>query len=167
MGLENAGKTSILLSLQKKTNLMSYYKLNPTKGVQIVNINDIHSDYVVWDFGGQAEYRQEYLKDFSKYLIGSDKLIFVIDVQATETYDLALDYFEKIVEFIEKENIQLEISIFLHKFDADIQLNPNLPLVREDIPNLKKKLVSKIPKTIPYKFFKTSIFTGFQKIPDY
>ena len=36
MGLDNSGKTSILLSLQKKVNLLTYYSLKPTKGINIV-----------------------------------------------------------------------------------------------------------------------------------
>ena len=35
MGLDNSGKTSILLSLRKDTNLLSYCALKPTLGIDI------------------------------------------------------------------------------------------------------------------------------------
>ena len=35
LGLDNSGKTSIVLALKGNENLLSYYSLKPTKGIQI------------------------------------------------------------------------------------------------------------------------------------
>lgn len=53
IGLDNSGKTSILLSLTKTTNLLSYFSIKPTKGIQISSIEDGERIVKVWDFGAK------------------------------------------------------------------------------------------------------------------
>ena len=74
MGLDNAGKTSIILSLQCDTNILSYFKLKPTRGIKRINFEDFSKHYHIWDFGGQEQFRNEYLDDLKEYLIDSKKL---------------------------------------------------------------------------------------------
>ena len=92
MGLDNSGKTSIILSLKKDTNLLSYYSLQPTQGLNITNIEDQGVTYNIWDFGGQEQYRQDYLINFEKHIQGVNRVIYVIDVQDSERYEIALQY---------------------------------------------------------------------------
>ena len=56
------------------------------------------SEYNIWDFGGQEGYRKEYLDNFEKYLTGANKIIYVIDVQDSTRYDLALEYMENVIK---------------------------------------------------------------------
>ncbi len=162
MGLDNAGKTSIILSLQKETNLLTYYNLNPTKGVQTVNLEDIERRLNIWDFGGQSIYRQDHINAFKKYVDRVNKLIYVVDIQDSKRYQESLDYFKKIMELIEKWKMLIPIDIFLHKFDPGLEM-ASASLVNSEIPKFVKNLIGMIPKDIIYKVFKTSIFTIFQK----
>ena len=38
MGFDNAGKTSIILSMQKGTTILSFFKLTPTKHISYTNL---------------------------------------------------------------------------------------------------------------------------------
>lgn len=130
MGLDKAGKTSILLSLEKNTNLLSYCSLKPTPGINIVNLEDINSQFSIWDFGGQAQYRADYLENMDKYITGVDKIIFVLDVQDIERYELALQYLKDIVDCIKINEQNIDFSVFLHKFDPNLENLINLPIKR-------------------------------------
>ncbi|MHA1229883.1 MAG: ADP-ribosylation factor-like protein [Candidatus Helarchaeota archaeon] len=162
MGLDNSGKTSIVLSLKKDVNLLSYYSLTPTHGVDIVNIETQGKQYSVWDCGGQETYRQEYLKN-QNYLSNVDKIIYVIDVQDIERYDTALKYLSNLIDLLKSRNISVKLSIFLHKFDPNLEEDPNFS---DD--KIKTNLIDKIKTIIPsdfeYDIFKTTIYTVFHKI---
>ena len=132
-----------------------------TKGAAIEKFGNI----VCWDLGGQKKYREEYLKDLGKYVKETDKIIFVFDIQAIDRYKLALDYLNRVVENLISSNTKIDFSIFLHKYD------PNLNKLDKfiEIDNIiESKLVSEIRKTIPsnfnYDIFKTTIYTVFEKI---
>ena len=75
MGLDNGGKTSIVLNLIGKTNLLDYISVNPTLGADIIQheIND--SRYSIWELGGQKVYRDEYLDNFEEYLKEAYKIV--------------------------------------------------------------------------------------------
>ncbi|TFG19535.1 MAG: hypothetical protein EU533_06725 [Promethearchaeota archaeon] len=164
MGLDNAGKTSILLSLDKNTNLMRFYSINPTRGYQIKNVENIANIISIWDFGGQAQFRSEHLQNFNRFLPQTDKLIFVIDVQDIPRYEEAIEFLNQIIHKIQEQNHTLSISIFFHKYDPGIE--ETLPsLIVEEIPKLEQKVREIIPKDFNLEFFTTTIFTVFHKNP--
>ncbi|NVM29054.1 MAG: hypothetical protein HWN65_09430 [Candidatus Helarchaeota archaeon] len=164
MGLDDAGKTSILLSLQRDTNLLSYCSLRPTQGRVIVSFQDRDTLFTVWDFGGQEQYRTDYFQHLDEYFIEVDKIFFVIDVQDTERYDLAFDYLKIIVEYLVKNSLKVDFTIFLHKFDPNLEDHPDFTEER-----LSQTLFGKLKEIIPPNFthdiFKTTIYTIFQKTP--
>lgn len=166
LGLDNAGKTSIVLSLQGK-NLMELLdpeenKLIPTKGRKTDIIQLLGSKFAIWDFGGQVSYRSEHLNKLDEYMAGASKMIYVIDIQDQARYDEALEYFRKIVRKLGDEINKLDISIFLHKYD---------PKLLEDHPELNngkiKALTEEIRSILPEKFrnelYKTTIHTIFER----
>ena len=162
MGLDNSGKTSILLGLQKKTNLLSYYALKPTQGLNIMNLREEDKTYSIWELGGQAKYRGEYLQDLKKYTQKADKIIFVIDVQDIPRYKIALDYLEKIMEYLKSGEERPDLSIFLHKFDPGLEEIESF--TSESISSrLINRLSSIIPSKFDYHIFKSSIYTVFER----
>jgi len=163
MGLDNSGKTSILISLSKDSNLLSYCSLKPTKGVKIQKYETQEELLSVWDFGGQEQYREEYLTNFKKYIDKVEKIIFVIDVQDVKRYEDSLNYLEDIINLLKHEDKMVELSIFLHKYD------PNISEMIEKIEELIKtdlldKVKSLIPKDFKYEIYRTTIYTVFEKI---
>ncbi len=166
IGLDNSGKTSIVLSLKGDRNLLSYYSLKPTPGLKIDEIISASTKFHVWELGGQKIYIKKYLEDFNQYTVDVDKVIFVIDVQDTKRYEIALSYFSDVMERYRANNTFPEISLFLHKFD------PNLEEKHEEAysdKTLDEKIVNKVAKIVgsqfPLNVFKTTIYTVFRKAP--
>ncbi|MHA1680997.1 MAG: ADP-ribosylation factor-like protein [Promethearchaeota archaeon] len=162
MGLDNCGKTSIVHSLQGNSNLLSLCTMTPTQNKVTVNFDARGKSFSIWDFGGQEVFRNEHIKNMESNLRGTDKLIYVIDIQEKEKYGIAIDYLGKILASIRGKNIP--VSIFLHKFDPQIELDEDYS---KDA--LENELLSGIRKVIPegmvVKVFRTTIFTVFQKTP--
>ena len=71
LGLDNAGKTTILKTLSEE----DIKNIQPTHGFNIKNL--AHEDFklTVWDVGGQKTLRPYW----ANYFEGSDALVYVID----------------------------------------------------------------------------------------
>ncbi|MHA1703757.1 MAG: ADP-ribosylation factor-like protein [Promethearchaeota archaeon] len=166
MGLDNSGKTSIVMCLMGVKNLSSFSSLNPTRGVKINKFQALGSEYNIWDFGGQEQFREGYLKDFQSHIKETKKFIYVLDIQDQERFDISLEYLDKIVALLRKIELTIDFSIFLHKHDPDLEFKDSLEesnynnVVMDLIRNIKEL----IPTDFPYQIYKTSIYTVFQKL---
>jgi small GTP-binding protein len=161
MGLDNSGKTSIVLSLSKDTNLLSYFSLKPTQGLKISNLQEGGSSFSIWDFGGQEQYRNNYLQEIDAHFKGADRFIFVIDVQDEDRYATALGYLETLVKSAKINFNSIEMSIFLHKYDPPLEMHSTFNKKVDD--QLIKPLKKILPPSFKCKIFKTSIYTIFKK----
>ncbi len=162
MGLDKSGKTSIVLCLKGIKNLMSFYSLNPTRGIKREIFTVFGSEFNVWDFGGQEQFRKDYSIDFKKNIVGTNKIIFVIDIQDTARYSLALQYLVEVVDLLQKSNQNVDFSIFLHKYDPDIDtVNSNFD--SKEAEEYIKQIKEALPLNFNYELAKTCIFTIFQK----
>ena len=162
MGLDNSGKTSIVLCLMGVKKLSSFASLNPTRGVKINKFQALGSEYNIWDFGGQEQFRSGYLNDFQTLLKGTKKLIYVLDIQDRERYNISLEYLGKILVLLRKHKITLDFSIFLHKFDPDLEFT-SFKLDKNEISDLVRNIKRLIPYDFAVQIYKTSIYTVFQK----
>ncbi len=158
MGLDGSGKTALILSLKGEKNLLSYFSIQPTPGLK--TIRDIRATF--WELGGQIVYRQEYLSNPRRYLDETEKLIFVIDVQAIDRYAEALQYLRQVVTPLATERLLSNIIIFLHKFDPVLE-HPEEFTDAKIYERLVSKIVAMIPPSINCQIYKSSIFTVFQK----
>ncbi len=162
MGLDNVGKTSIVLSLTGDVNLLNFLSLSPTKGTKITDMVIKDAKYRIWDFGGQKFYRDEYLEDYETYLRGASKLIYVIDIQDNEKYDLSLTYLKNILDRLKKLNQHPPLTVFLHKADPNLkEIRPNL--TEEKIKELSELIKNVISNDWYLELYKTSIYTVFEK----
>ena len=165
LGLSDSGKTSILLSFKKHTNILSFCSLKPTKNVKVEDIETENEILNIWDFGGQIDYRRYYIQEFDKYTEGVHKIIFVIDVQNLDKYGEALDYLEEIIVWLNKENKEFKMAIFLHKYDPYLEEKEGFENIDEI---MKERLIKKIrdlmPPLISYEISKTCIYSTFKKI---
>jgi GTPase SAR1 family protein len=164
VGLDNSGKSSILLSLREGTNLLSLLSLKPTKGVTIESFKNSLSNMIIWEFGGQDQYRQQYLENFNRYFNEVDNLIYVIDIQDVDRQELSLTYFKDIIDLLNKNKVKVDISIYLHKYDPNLTIQEKFKNIdRITTPGIIKKIQELIPSGYNYKIFKTSIYTIFEK----
>ncbi|HME51964.1 MAG TPA: ADP-ribosylation factor-like protein [Candidatus Lokiarchaeia archaeon] len=115
LGLDNAGKTSIVnLVIKKIRNVVS---IAPTKGVNWSEAEIFGQKIVIHDLGGQKKYKKKYIENTS-YFDATDVMIFVIDLQDRDRYDIALEYFDKALENLDKLQLKPKLFVFLHKFDG-------------------------------------------------
>jgi len=158
MGLDNVGKTSIVLCLKGVKNLSAFSAIQPTRGFEINTFNTLGSNFNIWDFGGQEQFREDYFKNFKSHIKGTSKLIYVLDIKDRERYDLSLGYLAKIIALLKENKLNLDFSLFLHKFDPDMEV-----IKEEIIQPLIKQIENIIPQSFQHQIYKTSIYTVFQK----
>ena len=163
MGLDNSGKTSIVLCLRGVKDLSSFSSLKPTRGFKINKFQALGSEYSIWDFGGQEQFREGYLNDFQNYIKETNKFIYVLDVQDQERFNISLNYLDKIVILLRKHKINIVFSIFLHKYDPDLEFT-NKEFSDKVVPDLIRNIKELIPNDFRYQIYKTSIYTVFQKL---
>jgi GTPase SAR1 family protein len=153
LGLDNAGKTSILSILQNKFSTIK--TLLPTRGVSRQTIDFLGTSIICWDFGGQIAYRGMYLSRPDLFL-ESDLLIFVIDIQDSIRYKDSLDYLFQIMDIITKLKEKPPILIDLHKFDPDIQANEEYLVKRSEL--IDKIATKALELSFDCTFINTTIF---------
>jgi len=135
MGLENAGKSTIVDVLAQKIRYdqLTPPDMYPTKNVERTTLSE--KNVVVWDFGGQEIYRNEYLADPENYLHYISFAFYVIDVQDYYRLFNSVMFFNTVLPTIIKYSPDAEIGILFHKTDP--KFDPNKK-------NLKKKFLEKI-----------------------
>lgn len=162
MGLDKSGKTSVFLSLKGIRNLMSFYSINPTRGIKRERISVFGSEFHVWDFGGQEQFRKDYITNFNENIIGTNKIIFIIDIQDENRYSLAQSFLLEIVHKLQELKYNIDFSIFFHKYDPDIEIvNKKFDPIKANA--FIKEIKHNMPKNFKYELAKTSIYTIFQK----
>ena len=117
LGLDNAGKTSILTGLKQKFDFMDQVSgLKPTLGVDrnSFSFKFLNTQVLQFDFGGQMKYRQEYLDHKDRYLSETDIIFYVIDIQDPLRFKESLTYFNEIAEYYQNESVKMNFVIFLH-----------------------------------------------------
>jgi GTPase SAR1 family protein len=153
-GLDNAGKTSIILTLSRDFDRLD--NLQPTKGREIKMFNFLGMLISEWDLGGQKVYRQVHLREHAEQTFsGATSLIFVIDTQDKDRTEEAYEYLTQIIDQLKILSIQPKIFCFFHKFDPLPSIN-----VKEYMTNISLKLRNRI-KAIDYpniEFYRTSIY---------
>jgi GTPase SAR1 family protein len=162
MGLDKGGKSSIVLCLKGIRNIASFNLLNPTIRIKRDNFRSYGSELNIWDFGGQEQFRRDYLLNFNEYILGTDKIIFVIDIQDIDRYSIALNYLMEIVKKIKDQKIDIDFSIFCHKYDLDIETT-NKKFDESKADAFIEEIKRKMPADFQYDILKTSIYTVFQK----
>ena len=69
---------------------------------------------------------------------------------------------EEVIKRLRKSNTRVNFSIFLHKFDPDLeQYNKNVN--ESTVKQLINLMIEKIPQNFNYSIHKTSIYTIFEK----
>jgi len=152
-GLDDAGKTSIILSLQREFSKIAI--LSPTRGAQRRIFDFLGKEISEWDLGGQLAYRIAYLKNPGKYFEGTEIAIYVIDVQNKPRISEAISYFKDVIEQFKKLEIEPPIYVFLHKYDPALRRSAQNEMEALVI-ELKDKLRATHYKELYY--YETSIY---------
>ncbi len=151
MGLDNAGKTSILLSM---SNEYDPSKVKPTLGAQRSEMKVLGFPVIRWDLGGQEQYRANYLQKRSRILDDTDLLFYVVDIIDHDRYKEALLYYIDILKYFQEIGLVPSIIILIHKADPEYYKSTECQNFIKEIVNLFKE------KSMDFEveFYTTSIF---------
>jgi small GTP-binding protein len=142
-GLDNAGKTSILTALDKKYDFAKdIVQLKPTIRIEYHKMNFLASKLIIWDMGGQDQYREIYINFQEVYFDSTDLLIYVIDIQDPERFKNSLEYLDAILTFFMESKMDVPLIITFHKYDPDLRDNKE---VLDNIKDLREKIMKKYP----------------------
>ncbi len=137
-GLDRAGKTSLLNTLQKKFSALNDPAPTRSYRRQETEINFMGLNIVSWDLGGQQRYRNEYFKKKYRVFSNTSTLFYVVDVQDPERFDEAAEYFNNIMRTFTSLDLTPTILILFNKVDPDIQGTPE---INERIENFKNSYI--------------------------
>ena len=149
-GIQNAGKTSIIKVLDRQFHKLA--RLVPTKGAERSLSTILGFPVTKWDLGGQEKYRKEYLSSRKETLLESDVVIFVVDIQETETYTEAINYYKRVLGVLEEAGEKPDVIVCLHKADPEVYDN-----FKANITDLMKHCED-ASKLFHHRFFVTSIY---------
>jgi len=153
-GLDTAGKTSIILALQREFSKIAI--ISPTKGAQRRIFEFLGTEISEWDLGGQKSYRISYLKNPSTYFDNTEVAVFVIDIQNNLRIPEAMSYLSDVINRFYKLKIRPPMNILFHKYDPNLTIDN-----KEKYNTLINELKKKIRKELQYEnlsFYETSIY---------
>ena len=153
-GLDTAGKTTIILALQREFSKIALLK--PTRGAQRRIFEFLGREIAEWDLGGQISYRIAYLKNPGKYFDSTEIAIYVIDIQNKARIPEAISYFKDVIEQFKKLEIAPPIYVFLHKYDPALIRN-----ALNELKVLEIEIKEKLKSAVDYKnifFYTTSVY---------
>jgi GTPase SAR1 family protein len=152
VGLANAGKTSMILTLLRE--FKSLEKIKPTKGINRTKFKFLNRELALWDMGGQSRYREEYLKRPELNFAEIEELIYVFDVQDKSIFDESVIYFRDVAAYVKQYSPSANISLCLHKYDPGLDRNPDFVKSLETVVKRFKEVSSGLPVRVNY----TSIY---------
>ncbi len=157
LGLANSGKTSIALSMKNVTDLISFTSLQPTRGIEISEFEKENIEFLIWDFGGQEKYREQYKENLNKYISKTSEIIYVIDIQDENLFFISVVFLREILNILKTADLFFELSIYFHKFDDNFKPD------EEKVKELLKIIKEEIPEGFSYKIYHTKIQALFNK----
>ncbi len=152
-GLGGCGKTSLYsVAFAEKTpedtkrlstTILYEIRRHPFLGLQVG----------IFDFGGQEQYRKEYMEK-PEVFRGTDILICIVDLHDPNSFDQAKEYFEGLLDIHRKNNEKPKIFLFLHKYDTE---DYQKELLDTNVKNAKEIFLD-IFKDYDFDYMLTSIY---------
>ena len=134
LGLSGSGKTSIYSTIFAEKLPNETKMLAPTIMYEVRRHPYLGVEVSLFDFGGQEQYREEYLNK-PQVLLGSDVVVFVVDLHDPNTIENASQYFKRILQIFKDHGETPIIQVFYHKYDTEAYprelLDVNLQKVKD------------------------------------
>ncbi|NHJ20107.1 MAG: hypothetical protein EAX91_04125 [Candidatus Lokiarchaeota archaeon] len=154
-GLDNSGKTSFLLSIDRKFSKL--IGLSPTRGADVSSIEALGATIFIWDLGGQKIYHERYLNKAQIYLFEADLLFYFIDIRDKKRFEESIEYLKKMKLALADLEQNTPIIYILSKGDSDILESEE---IKANIKNITSELIKLTPERAP-EIFITSLFQIF------
>ncbi len=138
IGLDAAGKTSILAIVQDKFSIIK--SLLPTRGVKREKLDFFGYPVISWDLGGQVQYREKlYFNRPELFFTEADIMLYVVDSQDPDRFPEAANYFREVLKVLKDLHEKPEVLIVLSKSDQDIRKTLQW---QQNVTNIKNKFNS-------------------------
>ena len=154
-GLDGTGKTSFLLSVDRKYSKLIGVK--PTLGAKVRSIEALGASIFLWDLGGQVNLRQKYLNKAHIYLYEADLIFYFIDIKDNKRFGESIEYLQNIQKVLTTFDQKTPIMYILSKSDPDVM---QLPKIKDNIEEITQNLINVSNDEQPEIFF-TTIFDSF------
>ena len=154
VGLDNAGKSSIILSLLREISKFAVIK--PTRNAERRTFEFLGMKISEWDLGGHKRYRKLYLEKAGLIFQGTDILIYVVDIQDYERITESYTYLKDIIDKLTELKLEPLIYIFFHKNDPELAESLKFK-INDSISFLEGKIVD-IKNYPEISFYKTTVF---------
>jgi hypothetical protein len=157
-GLDNAGKSSMLLALKKMYGFEEEVKqLKPTIRIDYYRRDFLNQRLNFFDMGGQSKFREAYLKR-PIYFEAVNILIYLIDIQDEKRFSESIDYMGKVLRILEEVGYDKANPIYLCFSKADYELI--LVHMADYLTRMKmlKDLIHKTYPTFKFIYYSTSIY---------
>jgi len=154
-GLDDSGKTSFLLSVDRKFSKL--IGLKPTLGAKVSSIEALGATIFLWDLGGQLKFRKSYLNKAQIYLYEADLLFYFIDIKNPNRFEESIEYLNNIKKVLKNFNQNTPIIYILSKSDPDLSDSPE---TKSSIKKVKDLLADN-DKKVKQEIYTTSIFEIF------
>jgi GTPase SAR1 family protein len=149
-GLANAGKSAMLKVMKRELigAVEELSLLKPTLGLQRNEIIIKGQKFNVFELGGQEVYRKAYIETPGRFFLGTDIIIYLIDMQDEKSKPEALDYLQNILNVVKYLQESPEFIVLLHKCDPDLLDDPRFI---ESIDAMEKR-VTEVFQSNQYNF---------------
>jgi GTPase SAR1 family protein len=118
VGLGGCGKTSLYSVAFAEKSPEDTKSLSPTILYETRRHPFLGLQVGIFDFGGQEQYRKEYLEK-PEVFRGTDILIPIVDLHDPKNFKQAKEYFFGLLDIYRKSNEKPKIFLFLHKYDTE------------------------------------------------
>ncbi|MFW9865353.1 MAG: ADP-ribosylation factor-like protein [Candidatus Thorarchaeota archaeon] len=120
IGLDSAGKTSILAVVQDKFSIIK--SLLPTRGVKREKLDFFGYPVISWDLGGQIQYREKlYFNRPELFFTEADLILYVVDSQDPDRFSESANFFREVLNTLVELKENPSLLIVLSKSDQDIR----------------------------------------------
>ncbi len=153
-GLPNSGKTSFLLTINRKYSELIRRDSLESADIHIANM--LGTTIVNWDVGGSDSTPQKFKTVADIYLYDANLLYFFIDPNDIAHLKENIKWFTRILDHLKEMRVDMRIFIIISKIDVDIADKPE---IRELIAQIKSNFSDIILNyKFNFQFFETSIF---------
>lgn len=118
VGLGGSGKTSLYSVAFAEKSPSDTKSLSPTILYETRRHPFLGLQVGIFDFGGQEQYRKEYLEKPDVFR-GTDILIPIVDLHDPDKFEDAKEYFQGLLDIYRQNNEKPKIFLFLHKYDTE------------------------------------------------
>ncbi len=118
VGLGGCGKTSLYSVAFAEKTAQDTKKLSPTILYETRRHPFLGLQVGIFDFGGQEQYRKEYLEKPDIFR-GTDILVPIVDLHDPDNFEKTKEYFVGLLDIYRKNNEKPKIFLLLHKYDTE------------------------------------------------